>query len=89
MYIVAMTSAEPDPVVRSYDLIVSHALNDQLFVLQYPNRPAFLPFDSKLVSSASFKPKQTRVQLEYKVPAANYTSRFCPIRAQLQTGADL
>ena len=84
---VAMTSAEPDPVVRSYDLMVSHALNDQLFVLQYPNRPAYLPFDSTHLQVASVKPKQTRVRLEYKVPAAGNSARFCPARAQQLTGA--
>ena len=85
-----MTASEDDPVVKSYDLFVSHALDDQLFVLQYPNRPAYLPFNPDLLHAASLKPKQTRVQLEFQVPAASNTSRFCPIRAQqLETGVNI
>ena len=79
-----MTSLESDPVVRSYDVFISQALNEQLHVLQYPTRPAYLPFNPNQLQSAKVKPNQIRVQLEYQVPVPNNPARFCPIRAQQQ-----
>ncbi|KAI6659741.1 DNA-directed RNA polymerase III subunit RPC5 [Oopsacas minuta] len=77
-----MTSLD-DPVVRSYEVFVSQALNDQLFVLQHPTRPAFLPFGSDQVLSVKNKPNQNRLQLEYKVTNSDNPARFCPIKSQL------
>lgn len=74
-----------DPVVRTYEVFVSQALNEQLFVLQHPTRPAHLPFTPDQVLSARVKPNQNRVQLDYLVPDTDNSARFCPIKAERMT----
>lgn len=60
----ASASEDDDPVVHSMDVYLAKTLSDQLYLLQYPVRPANKTYSQAVYLSAKVKPEQQRVELE-------------------------
>lgn len=58
-----------DHVVAELDVFLSQDLAQNLYLLQYPLRPPWRPYDTSQMASAKMKPKQQRVQMEYAIDA--------------------
>ncbi|XP_062507607.1 DNA-directed RNA polymerase III subunit RPC5-like [Corticium candelabrum] len=56
--------ADDDPVVREIDVYVSQTLKDNLYLLQYPVRPAHYSYNQSQHLAARMKPKQQKLELE-------------------------
>ena len=56
-----------DHVVAELDVFISQTLAQQLYLLQYPLRPPWRPYDPTQMAGAKFKPKQQRLQMEYAI----------------------
>ncbi|KAL0216516.1 hypothetical protein P9112_008700 [Eukaryota sp. TZLM1-RC] len=59
-----MTDSEDDPVVQEYDVFLSHTLEENLFLCQFPTRPPWRPLNFDQVSQARYKPQQGALELE-------------------------
>ena len=62
-----MLDTEDDPIVHEVDVYLSKQLAQQLYLFQYPVRPASMPYDDISHLSARIKPEQQRVELELSV----------------------
>ena len=56
-----------DPVVQEVDVYLSKQLSENLYLFQYPVRPAHMPYDDICHLSARIKPEQAQVELELSV----------------------
>lgn len=64
-----MSSAmeEDDPVERVIDVFIAPAMERNLFLLQYPLRPAWRPYDSNKFENIRIKPNQKKLELDMKL----------------------
>ncbi len=60
-------SSEDDVVVRELDVYLSQTLANQLYLLQYPLRPPWRPYDPAQLATAKIKAKQQKLQMEYTI----------------------
>ncbi|XP_077979709.1 DNA-directed RNA polymerase III subunit RPC5-like [Glandiceps talaboti] len=58
---------DDDPVVDEVDVYLSKGLAENLYLLQYPVRPASMPYDDFEVTSARIKPKQQKIEMEFSL----------------------
>ena len=72
-----MDDTEEDPVVREIDVVLSKQLLDRLYLLQYPFRPATMPYDDAVCLGARIKPIQHKIEVEIavKTHGPNYNGR--------------
>lgn len=70
-----MTEVEDDEVVKEVDIYLSKQLAQNLYLLQYPVRPAHLPYDDVTHLAARVKPQHAKVELELAVETAS--TNYC------------
>jgi DNA-directed RNA polymerase-3 subunit RPC5 len=56
-----------DPVVREIDVFLSPALHQNLFLLQYPLRPSWRPYNTSTYGDIRVKPNQKQLTLSMKL----------------------
>ncbi|CAG9786012.1 unnamed protein product [Diatraea saccharalis] len=71
---------EDDPVVQEIPVFVSQALAKNLYIYQYPVRPANRDWKEVKVTNASIKPKNQLVRLE--VGLDTYSDQYCPSKGE-------
>lgn len=62
-----MQDDEEDEIVAEIDVILSQDLADQLYVLQYPLRPAWRGYDSTMLEAVRFKANTQILEMEYRL----------------------
>ena len=77
---VDINNDEDDPIVREIPVFVAKNLADNLFVFQYPVRPAQMNYDPSKVVSARFRPKKQQVQLTVALESSG--ANYDPSKAQ-------
>ncbi|XP_015759588.1 PREDICTED: DNA-directed RNA polymerase III subunit RPC5-like [Acropora digitifera] len=65
---------EDDPVVAEVDVYLAQALAENLYLFQYPIRPADITYDNVPHIGARIKPQQQKVEIELSINtnSANY-----------------
>ncbi|RVE51610.1 hypothetical protein evm_003742 [Chilo suppressalis] len=71
---------EEDPVVQEIPVYLSKALAENLYVYQYPVRPANRDWKDLVVTNAAIKPKNQLVRLE--VGLATDSDKYCPSKGE-------
>ncbi|XP_059048599.1 DNA-directed RNA polymerase III subunit RPC5 [Achroia grisella] len=71
---------EDDPVVQEIPVFLSQALSKNLYVYQYPVRPANRDWKDVKVTNASIKPKNQLVRLE--IGLDTYSDKYCPSKGE-------
>ncbi|XP_033120165.1 DNA-directed RNA polymerase III subunit RPC5-like [Anneissia japonica] len=62
---------EDDPVVEEVDVFLSKSLADNLYLFQYPVRPASMPYDDFDRDLVRIKPVQQKVEIELLMDTSN------------------
>ncbi|XP_063444434.1 DNA-directed RNA polymerase III subunit RPC5-like [Mytilus trossulus] len=71
-----MSDEEDDPIEHEIDVYLSKSLSDNLFLLQYPIRPAHLNYDKIEHLAARVKPQQKKVEFDLAVnTSSNYYAK--------------
>ncbi|XP_030019470.1 DNA-directed RNA polymerase III subunit RPC5 [Sphaeramia orbicularis] len=60
---------DDDPIIEEIDVYLAKSLTDNLYLFQYPVRPATMTYDDVTHLTAKIKPKQQRVELEMAIDA--------------------
>ncbi|CAB3224412.1 unnamed protein product [Arctia plantaginis] len=71
---------EEDPVVQEIPVYLSQALADNLYIYQYPVRPANRDWKDVKVVNASVKPKNKMVRLE--IGLDTYSDKYCESKGE-------
>ncbi|KAM3959237.1 RNA polymerase III subunit E [Aphomia sociella] len=71
---------EEDPVVQEIPVYLSQALSKNLYVYQYPVRPANRDWKDVKVNNASIKPKNQIVRLE--IGLDTYSDKYCSSKGE-------
>ena len=77
----ASAMEEDDPVERVIDVFMAPALERNLFLLQYPLRPAWRPYDTAKFENIKIKPNQKKLEVDMRldtqyVPFISSDQRF-------------
>jgi DNA-directed RNA polymerase-3 subunit RPC5 len=67
---------EEDEVVSTYEVFLSHTLQKDLHVLQFPMRPMTRPYDFKSLKAMTYKPNHRKLDLTFEVN--KHTEHFNP-----------
>lgn len=71
---------EDDPVVQEIPVYLSQALAENLYIYQYPVRPANRDWKEVKVVNACVKPKNKMVKLE--IGLDTYSDKYCPSKGE-------
>ncbi|XP_046662754.1 DNA-directed RNA polymerase III subunit RPC5 [Homalodisca vitripennis] len=66
-----MNEDEEDPVVSEMPVFLAHTLEDQLYLIQHPTRPAALPPENDNIIRCCFKPDHQELLMELSVDTEN------------------
>lgn len=58
---------EEDEIVATIDVVLTQDLMDQLYVMQYPLRPAWRGYDNTMLEEIRFKANQQILEMEYRM----------------------
>lgn len=58
---------EEDEIVAEIDVVLTQELIDQLYVMQYPLRPAWRGYDNSMLEEIRFKANQQILEMEYRL----------------------
>jgi DNA-directed RNA polymerase-3 subunit RPC5 len=59
---------DDDPVVKKYDVYLTHNMAKNLFVFQYPLRPANKPYDFGALTEVRYKREHKKMEMQFEVP---------------------
>ncbi|CAH0723205.1 unnamed protein product, partial [Brenthis ino] len=71
---------EDDPVVQEIPVYLSQALSENLYIYQYPVRPANRDWKDLKVTNASIKPKNQLVRME--IGLNTYSEKYCSSKGE-------
>lgn len=71
---------EEDPVVQEIPVYLSQALAKNLYIFQYPVRPANREWKEVKIKNAAVKPRNKMVRLE--VSLDTYSDKYCPSKGE-------
>ncbi|PIA88872.1 DNA-directed RNA polymerase III subunit rpc5 [Cercospora beticola] len=79
----APTKEEEDPVIAEYDVFLTPALEEQILLLQYPNRPRNRPYNSQYGATPHdmrIKPKAGFVEVDVKLNTNHNFNKYMGLK---------
>jgi DNA-directed RNA polymerase-3 subunit RPC5 len=77
------TKAEDDPVIAEYNVFITPAIEEQIYLLQYPNRPRHHPYNSQHGATPQdmrIKPKSGFMEVDVKLNTQHNFNKYMALK---------